>query len=97
MLMTLDNYIRNSNLPMGYQSKHIEIRENLNMKHYALSLTSLLLISLAVHLPAANGAEINPKVTAALAWEVPENECGQPRCRRKSHRWEFRFMEAWDT
>jgi len=68
MLMTLNNYIRNSNLPMGYQSKHIEIRENLNMKHYALSLTSLLLILLATHLPAANGAETNPKVTAALAW-----------------------------
>ena len=67
MLMTLNNYIRNSNLPTGNQSKHIEIRENLNMKHYAVLLTSLLLILLATHLPAANGAETNPKVTAALS------------------------------
>lgn len=77
MLVRLTNYIRNSSLPMGYQSKHIENLENLNMKHHALLLTSLLLILLVTHLPAANGAEINPKVAAALAWEVPANECGQ--------------------
>lgn len=47
------------------------------MKHYAVLIVSSLLILLTTHLPAANGAEINPKVTAALAWEVPENECGQ--------------------
>ena len=77
MLIMLNHYIRNSHRSIDYQPKHIEIRENLNMKHYATLLLSLLLISLTTHLPAALGAEINPKVAAALAWEVPPNECGQ--------------------
>ncbi len=47
------------------------------MKHYAVLLVTLLLILLTTHLPTANGAEMHPKVTAALAWEVPANECGQ--------------------